>query len=264
MAFAVSRGRILTWALEAHVTDHCNLRCAHCCTLSPHLGPRVLDPAELERDLCGAARALHPAVFKLTGGEPLLHPDIVTCVRVARVSGISDQISLTTNGRLLGGAPESLFEAVDRITVSDYSSAPLPERLLLAIRKRCAHHGVLLTVKRIDRFQRMDAETVLSEADAHDVHSSCWLKIRCHMIREGRFYACTRPPHIEARLRSLGRHTALTESDGVELGGPFLLRRLLGYLESDEPLASCHHCLGTSGAWDEHRQLPRAAAHPAG
>lgn len=257
MLYAVSEGRVLTWSLETHLTDHCNLRCAHCCTLSPHLAPRAVDPAQLERDLRWAAAALRPHVFKLTGGEPLLHPDVVACVRVVRNSRISDQVSLTTNGLLLPRAPEALFKFLDRLTVSVYSSAPLPEAVLATVRDRCARHGVLLTVKRIDRFQRLDAEPpFLSAAEASDVHAACWLKVRCHMIRAGRFYTCTRPPHLETRLRTLGHHAELSEADGISLEGPGLRRRLLAYLESEEPLTSCRFCLGASGPWEAHRQLP--------
>ena len=89
--YAVAAGRILTWSLEAHLVDHCNLRSAHCCTLSPEFPARLVDPAALQRDLALAAGALRPHVFKLTGGEPLLHPDLPACLRAARGSGISER-----------------------------------------------------------------------------------------------------------------------------------------------------------------------------
>ncbi len=116
VAYAIEHGRLLTWALEAHAVDHCNLRCVHCCTLSPRLAERFLDPRELERDLALAARVLRPAIFKLTGGEPLLHPGLTELLDVARASGISPQLSLTTNGLLLERQPDALFERLDRPT----------------------------------------------------------------------------------------------------------------------------------------------------
>ena len=85
--YDVSDGRILTWALETHVVEHCNLRCANCCTLSPELPSWWVDPDELRRDLERAAGALRPHVFKLTGGEPLLHPELLRCLDAARASG---------------------------------------------------------------------------------------------------------------------------------------------------------------------------------
>jgi hypothetical protein len=249
--YDVSGGRILTWALETHLADHCNLRCAHCCTLSPDTPAWFVDPGELRRDLERAATALRPHVFKLTGGEPLLHPELLRCLDAARASRISERISVTTNGLLLPAMPDGFFERIDRLTVSHYSSAALTEAALRSAAERCARHGVQLTVKSIDRFQRMDAETPHDDEGTASVFQACWLKVRCHMLYRGRFYACTRPPHLAARA---GAEPG--DGDGVDVSEPRLLPRLVAYLEREEPLAACRCCLGASGDWAEHRQLP--------
>lgn len=255
MTWALRDGRLLTWALEAQVTDHCNLRCDGCCTLSPHLPPRTTDPATLRRELEQAARALAPSVFKLTGGEPLLHPDLVACVEAARASGIAPVISMTTNGLLARRAPEALWAALDRVTVSFYTSAPLPGRTIAHIEERCAAHGVLLTWKPTAGFQRMDPATPHDDAERRRVWDDCWLKVRCHMIHEGRFHPCTRPPHIAA-----AHGQPLDPRDGVPLDSPALLEDILALL--DRPLAACARCLGASGPRIPHAQLPRATRRP--
>ena len=262
MGYAIEHGRLLTWALEAHAVDHCNLRCVHCCTLSPRLPPRFLEPRELERDLAVAARVLRPAVFKLTGGEPLLHPGLLELLDVARASGISPQLSLTTNGLLLDRQPEALFARLDRLTLSLYSSAPLPAAAVERAEARCREHGLVLTVKRIGRFARMDPPARLEPEQARQVHAACWLRVRCHMLRAGCFYACTRPPHLQQVLAARGLSLPLAHQDGVPLEGPpaALLARLADYLERAEPLASCSFCLGASGAWEPHAQDRREAA----
>lgn len=255
MGWEVASGRLLTWSLEAHLTHHCNLRCRYCCTLSPHLAPWSVPVEELRRDLEAAATALRPALFKLTGGEPLLHPDVLGCLEAARSSGIAEQVSLTTNGFLLARAPDALLAALDRITLSRCASAPLPRSALDAIEARCREHGVLLTVKAIDRFQRLDREEEGDEAETRAVYAGCWLRQRCHLVHRGRFYPCTRPPHVEERLRSLGRPADLSGPDGVDLHAPELLSRLLARLERGAPLATCRLCLGASGGFFPHEQL---------
>ncbi len=254
MRYEVNEGRVTTWSLETHLVDHCNLRCACCCTRSPELAERFVDVAALRDDLARAAAVLRPSVFKLTGGEPLLHPEIVAIAEAVRASGIAPVVSITTNGLLAPGLPDAFWRALDRMTLSIYASAPLPARTVELVRARCASHGVSLVEKRIDRFQVLDAAGEQEDPVTHATFAACWLRHRCHMLYRGRFYACTRPPHLE----QVGAAAGLAELDGVELDAEprALLGRVLSYLERDAPLASCRHCLGAGGPWEPHRQVP--------
>lgn len=261
MRYEVHAGRVLTWSLEVHLVDHCNLRCAECCTLSPGLPEAFVDPGALARDLERAATVLSPSLLKLTGGEPLLHPAFAECLRIAKESGVAKEVSVTTNGLLLRQAPEALWELADRLTLSWYSSAPLPDRYLDWALERASRAGVAVNLKHVEAFQRMTPDrAVEDEAHARRVFDGCWMKHRCHLLRDGGFFRCTRPPHLEARLWQLGIESALSGLDGVALEGPGLLDRLVDYLDSEEPLTSCRSCLGNSGPFEPHRQLGTAPA----
>lgn len=48
-----------------------------------------MEPEDLRRDLELARRVLAPCIFKLVGGEPLLHPRLLECLRIARESRIA-------------------------------------------------------------------------------------------------------------------------------------------------------------------------------
>ena len=261
MRYEVHEGKVRTWSLEVHVVDHCNLRCAECCTLSPSLPERFVDPDAMARDLARAATALSPALLKLTGGEPLLHPRLLDCLRIAKASGIAPEVSVTTNGLLLPRVPAGFWELLDRLTLSWYASAPLADEALERVLARCEESGVVLNLKHVETFQRMTPERDLEdEAHAARVFGSCWMKHRCHLLRDGWFFRCTRPPHLESRLRRLGIESPLSHLDGVPLEGPGLAGRVLDYLDSEEPLRSCRSCLGNSGPFEPHRQLGTAPA----
>lgn len=257
MPYELQAGRMATWALEAHIVDHCNLRCEQCCSLSPQVAPRLTSPQALERDLRAAARVVAPAVFKITGGEPSLHPELAACVAAARESGISRQISMTTNGLLATSLPDDVFRLLDRITLSVYASAPPSPETLAFLAQRCDEFDVRLTVKPIGVFQVMTPARPGDAAHARRVFASCWLKIRCHMVHEGRLYPCTRPPHVVAAMSRAGLSEAWdTAADGVDLGGERdeVLRGLAQRLEGQEPLQACRWCLGATGEWQVHRQ----------
>ncbi len=248
--YAVESGRVVTRALEAHVVDHCNLTCAECCSLSPHLAPWQVSPAALADDLARAKRVLAPRVFKLVGGEPLLHPDLVELVHVARRSEIAPRISITTNGVLLPRMPDALWEAVDALTISVY---PRPRLDINAIEDRAARFGVELNWKHQREFVVMNRPAPTDDLDAtRAIFDTCWIRERCHMVRDGRFYTCTRSPHLQA----FHRGTLDFSGDGLALDGVDA-SQLLAYLMRDEPLAACAHCFGGSAAMVPHRLLTR-------
>lgn len=111
--------------LRISVMDRCNFRCPYCmpeATYHEHF--RFLEPKErLSFDeivrVAEAAVSLGVTKLRLTGGEPLLRPDLVSLVRrLVAIPGVED-VALTTNGVLLGRHAQSLKDAgLGRITVS--------------------------------------------------------------------------------------------------------------------------------------------------
>ncbi len=108
-------------SLRLSVTDRCNLRCRYCMPEKRYVWlPRdgILDFDEIDR-LVGLFVSLGVERLRLTGGEPLLRrnlPALVASLR--RHRGLTD-LSLTTNGLLLGALAEALRDAgLDRVTVS--------------------------------------------------------------------------------------------------------------------------------------------------
>jgi hypothetical protein len=254
--YPVVGGAIVTHSLEVHVTDHCNLRCAGCCVLSPLAARRFVAPGELSRDLAWAKGVLRPTVFKLTGGEPLLSPEIVELARVAKASGIAPIVSLTTNGVLLRRAPDALFEHLDAITVSIYPGVGIDDGDLVALRDRAGRFGVALNEKRQDELQSMTRRTPQPDAAVTQaVFTSCWLRHRCHTVRDGTLFACSRVPGM-AVLEAEGTRRS---HDGISLAPrEGLAEDVRCYLERPEPLATCTHCLGGTGALMPFRQLTRS------
>jgi cyclic pyranopterin phosphate synthase len=99
--------------LRISLIDHCNLRCVYCMPLSGLQFSRfdeLLSAPEIER----VARVALDAGFRkirLTGGEPLLRPDLLEIVeRLAALPGLCD-LGMTTNGILLSRLARDLVRA---------------------------------------------------------------------------------------------------------------------------------------------------------
>jgi len=107
--------------LRISVTDRCNLRCVYCMPAEgiPVLKHEdVLSYEEVLRIVRVAARAGIRKI-RLTGGEPLVRKGITGLIReISAVPGIDD-LSLTTNGLLLGKMAHELADAgLKRINIS--------------------------------------------------------------------------------------------------------------------------------------------------
>lgn len=251
--YPIVDGKVVTRSLETHIVDHCNLRCAHCCSISPFLDPWFIDPEDLRRDLELARQMVSPTWFKLVGGEPLLHPKLLQCIEVARQSTIAPIVSLTTNGILLPKMPDQLWQALDHITLSLYPKPRLSTDHLEKIQHQAERFAVELNIKRQDKFERIRLEQPQSEDQARKVFSRCWLRRRCHLLRGGQFYTCTLPIHFDSYYQG---QPPYAEIDGFRLhSGTGAAEELQQYLQRSHPLHSCLRCLGGTGPEFPHRQL---------
>jgi organic radical activating enzyme len=259
-----SGGRIRVEAFELHVVEHCNLRCAHCCNMSPYVADKMLTVAEIDAQCRAMARVLEVDVFKIMGGEPLLHPEITAILGVLRATGISETIRLFTNGLLLHRMTDDFWRALDHLTISSYSSAPVKPEHLRLVEDKAREFDVVLNVKPVDRFSEvMASERRGDDAATQAVYEACWLRHRCLVVRGGVFYKCTRAAYqrdFRERLDVKGRERdALPEpgDDGVPIDAVDFEDRVLAYLDDDRALAACRYCHGSSGPLVEHVQLSR-------
>jgi organic radical activating enzyme len=257
-------GRIRVEAFELHVVEHCNLRCVHCCNMSPYVADKMLSLAEIEAQCRTMARHLDVDVFKIMGGEPLLHPEMTAILGMLRETGISETIRLFTNGLLLHRMTDDFWRALDHLTISSYSSAPVKPEHLRLVEDKAREFDVVLNVKPVDRFSEVMASERRSDVAATQaVYEACWLRHRCLVVRDGVFYKCTRAAYqrdFRERLDVKGRELdALPEpgDDGVALDALDFEDRLLAYLNEDQALSACRYCHGSSGPLVAHAQLSR-------
>jgi GTP 3',8-cyclase len=111
--------------LRISVIDRCNFRCTYCMPAEKYdHAYKFLDREEwLTFDEIARLTQLFVRLgvkkVRLTGGEPLLRPDLHRLIgQLSAINGIED-LALTTNGSLLSREAEKLFKAgLKRLTVS--------------------------------------------------------------------------------------------------------------------------------------------------
>lgn len=108
-------------SLRVSVTDRCNIRCFYC---MPHekvdFLPRdqILTFEEISR-VVDVALDLGIRKVRLTGGEPLVRQDLPKLVELLSRKPLLEDLALTTNGFLLPGLSQELFDAgLRRLNIS--------------------------------------------------------------------------------------------------------------------------------------------------
>src|SRR5271168_1351817 len=111
--------------LRISVTDRCNLRCPYCMPREVFgddfqfmKRSELLSFEEITR-VARIASAQGVSKIRLTGGEPLLRPELEKLIEMlAQIDGVED-VALTTNGTALARRASALARAgLGRITVS--------------------------------------------------------------------------------------------------------------------------------------------------
>ncbi|APC39631.1 GTP 3',8-cyclase MoaA [Clostridium estertheticum] len=115
-----SHGRNINY-LRISVTDRCNLRCIYC---MPEQGIKKLEHVDILRfeeifKIVKVSEKLGINKVRYTGGEPLVMKDIDKLIyETSKLQGIED-ISITTNGILLGDMASDLKKAgLKRVNIS--------------------------------------------------------------------------------------------------------------------------------------------------
>ena len=113
-------------ALEFHLAHGCNLSCQQCSHYSNfQIAGKLPTIEDAEADYAKWSHRLKPRRFALLGGEPLLNPQVVQHIQLARQHWPNSDLMLVTNGFFLHRFPEMPAVLVDtncRLEVSQHGS----------------------------------------------------------------------------------------------------------------------------------------------
>lgn len=100
------------------LTDRCNLQCRHCGSSCAAANSSFLPYEDIRKVLKDVARAYAPEAIMvcLTGGEPMLHPDVYRVIHTARAMGFP--VGMTTNGTLIDDEAARKLAAAGLTTVA--------------------------------------------------------------------------------------------------------------------------------------------------
>jgi MoaA/NifB/PqqE/SkfB family radical SAM enzyme len=230
--------------VEVHVTEHCNLNCKGCSHFSCLAEEEYLDPADFESDckkLSGITGKLF--VFKLLGGEPLLHPRITELNTIARKYFPKTPIQISTNGLLLTTKPEEFWiNCHDNnigILISQYPIKLDKEKIKKLGKKYKVRIQYVGSTNR-DRMMKMPLDLSGGQNTAQSYKNCIMSWGMCVTLREGKIFSCAVAAHIKLFNKYFNQNLAVTDADFVSLDKINSKKELLEYL--CKPIPFCRYC----------------------
>lgn len=188
LQFAADKRPVVVW----NVTRRCNLKCVHCYAQATATGDR--DELTLEQGLAVLAdlKAFGVPVVLFSGGEPLLHPQILTLLE--RTVSLGMRAVLSTNGTLItrelaqvlkgfglsyvGISLDGLAEIHDR-----FRGQPGAFAAALAGVRHCQEAGIKVGLRfTINRYNFQEIPAIFDLIEAEDIPRVCFY----HLVYAGR------------------------------------------------------------------------------
>jgi hypothetical protein len=261
--FSIVDGKIAPpYSCEINIVDHCNLGCTDCDHAAPAMAPKFADPDIVFRDLSLLSQSYKAGALKIIGGEPLLHPELLSLIRTVRKSGICNNIVLVTNGTLLHQMGGDVWEALDEVELSVYpETRKMLDMHMPVIQQNAEKHKVKLIRYLYEYFRIPFSLVGTSDISlTRSIYRTC-LRARiwgCHSIYEGYFFKCAQCIYIPKIIDQSVAYDY--KKDGIRITGDSNFQdTLANYLSSKEPLNACRYCLGGIGKLRANAMLKTSA-----
>ena len=222
--------------IETHIEDFCNLKCRGCSHFSGLVAkPRPKSLEDFEKEFKRLSEIEDIRIIRLMGGEPLVNPDFMEYLRIARRYFPDTHLVLVTNGLLI----KRLLPHIDElralqvnVTMSDYHLSEQNRAILreMPISEVC-EKGLLYNIS-------FDLEGTQDEGRAFnlcDLHQNSW-----YFLRDGRLYPCC----IAGCIKDFWEHFGLDfgfkqEELGIDIFG-HTAEEIEAFLK--RPIKLCRFC----------------------
>lgn len=180
--------RLQVRLVEFHVVHHCNLTCQGCSHFSPSARKHIVSLDELAEQFERVAQRIQPEVVHLLGGEPLLHPELPSVLKLARSAFCDAVIKLVSNGVLVERRGTELAEAlaINRviIAVSLYPGTAVNRD---EIARTMTRAGAAVEFWKQDTF--IDFLSPIGDSDPRAARAQCPMGDSLN-VRDDRLYPC--------------------------------------------------------------------------
>lgn len=230
---------------EVDITAHCNLNCKCCSQFSCIADEEYINIKRMEQDFKRLGQLFDGTASRiyLIGGEPLLHPQIMKCMQIARKYFYKGKISIFTNGILLLKCGEDFWNVCRdneiSIIVTKY---PLPIDYQKIVDKMFEEEIFFEFFDTSEDFKFMCNLGLDLDGQQNIIKSfaNCGEANNCIKLKNGKLFTCTRPASIYKFNKFFGKNLEVSIEDYIDIYKANSREEVLQKLAS--PIPFCRYC----------------------
>lgn len=230
---------------EVDIVGHCNLNCKCCSQFSGIADEEYINPEVMEMDFKRLGELFGGTCKRiyLIGGEPLLHPQLEDCIKIARKYFPIGRISIFTNGLLLLKKDGRFWRACREnrisIIVTKYPIQLDYDKIMEKARQEQIEFEYFTTSQDFKFMTNLG----LDIDGAQDIQCSfynCVEANNCIKLKDGKLYTCTRPAAIYKFNKYFALDLQVSEEDYIDI---YKARNKEEILEKmTRPIPFCRYC----------------------
>lgn len=234
------------FAIEMHITDHCNLNCAGCYHFSPLSEENYLTIDSFIKDLRQLNKLLRSNLKELylMGGEPLLHPNLIDFITNARNISKKIKIYLVTNGILLENQPKSFFDACKNCDISIAISLYPIQINYEGILKKLDKHNIKYEIHGDYRNRKMWKKFEIDPSGKQKRKESsrfCGSGHAYHQLHNGKLFMCVPPAYVSKLNNRFNFSINVSKKDYIDIHT--LKTPLKIFLKTNNSIPFCKYCV---------------------
>ena len=232
---------------EIHLAEHCNLNCKACNNFSPIAEPELVDVDEFKRDFerLGSLFSGECERIYLLGGEPLLHPEIITLMKISRANFVKGDIDVFTNGILLTKMSPDFWKTCHDTNIGIIVSAYPINLTIDEIKALASNAGVKIQWAWGQSSQDRDLFVirpidVSGKQNAKVNFGICPRSVNCVMLSHGKLCSCSLVPNIYHFNKFFGESIPVLKENYIDIYEDLTSDEILSRLA--EPIPACKYC----------------------
>ena len=196
--------------IETHIVDHCNLKCKGCSHFSGLATPSFKSLEEFEKEVKRLSE-IGVGMFRILGGEPLLHPQVIEFCVLARKYLPYTYVVLVTNGIKIVSLTDEQIQILN------------DNQIILCV----SSYGLKLNVNQLNKFKFLDypnpdgkKQMYNIRLDLNKTQDAAQSFYNCDLVqggwyflKEGRLYQCCIMANIDFFNQHFNRNINIDIND---------------------------------------------------